>query len=278
MNTFASTVKSQTIWLDSLDAGSFPFSVSIGYWYENTATTTGGSSSSSSVDDFMPANVLEQAFYKTLQEFPIFAGQLKTADSGRHYVEVDKDNLNMPVYTDTRCDLEYSTLSKSGFNMRKLPMDLNNESGVPIPSGLVGGKIVPANFRIFRFKNNSGVLVYACTAHYITDGYGYSQFMNRWAETAKSMEQSQNKATPLFVRQYIHDRSFHENYRSSETTALSASAIESVTAGGGWFAKTLAWLSPETRGRIFKTLSNANDRSCSYFHVSSQTLEDLRTR
>ncbi|KAJ2519555.1 hypothetical protein H4217_002610 [Coemansia sp. RSA 1939] len=279
MNTFTNTVKSQTIWLDCLDAGSFPFSVSIGYWYENTAATTGGSSLSSSVDDFMPANVLEQAFYKTLQGFPILAGQLKTADSGRHYVEIDKDNLNMPVYTDTHCDLEYSTLSKSGFNMRKLPMDLNNESGVPIPSGLVGGKIVPAYFRIFRFKNNSGVLVYASIAHYITDGYGYSRFMNRWAETAKSMQQqSQNKTTPLVVRQYIHDRSFHNNYRSSETTALSASAVESVTAGGGWFAKSLAWLSPEARGRIFKTLSSATDRSCSYFHVSSQTLEDLRTR
>ncbi|KAJ2654036.1 hypothetical protein IWW48_006335 [Coemansia sp. RSA 1200] len=273
MNTFTSTVESQTIWLDFTDAVLFPFSVSVGYWYENT--TTGGSSS---MDEFMPADVLEQAFYKTMQEFPILAGQLKSADSGRQYVEVDKDSLNMPVYTDTHCDLEYSTLSKSGFNLYKLPMDLNNESGVPIPSGLAGGKIVPAYFRIFRFKNNSGVLVYASVAHYITDGYGYSQFMNRWAETAKSMQQSQNNSTPHVVRQYIHNRSFHDNYRSSETTALSASVVESVTASGGWFAKCLAWLAPETRGRIFKALSNATDRSCSYFHVSSKTLEDLRTR
>ncbi|KAJ1727697.1 Replication factor A protein 1, partial [Coemansia sp. Benny D160-2] len=269
------------VYLDFTDAGLFPFSVSIGYWYENTiAATTTGSSSSSSVDDFMPANVLEQAFYKTLQEFPIFAGQLKTADSGRHYVEVDKDNLNMPVYTDTHCDLEYSVMCKSGFNLYKLPMDLNNESGVPIPSSLVGGKIVPAYFRIFRFRNNSGVLVYASIAHYITDGYGYSKFMNRWAESAKWIQQqTQNDGgAPLVVRQYIHDRSFHDNYRSSETTELNTSIIESVTASSGWFAKTLAWLSPETRGRIFKNLSNATNRSCSYFHVSSQTLEDLRTR
>ncbi|KAJ2494305.1 Replication factor A protein 1, partial [Coemansia sp. RSA 2049] len=86
--------------LDFTDAGLFPFSVSVGYWYENTTAITGGSSSSS-VDEFMPANVLEQAFYKTLQGFPILAGQLKTADSGRQYIEIDKDNLNMPVYTDT---------------------------------------------------------------------------------------------------------------------------------------------------------------------------------
>ncbi|KAJ2528418.1 hypothetical protein EV175_007457, partial [Coemansia sp. RSA 1933] len=121
---------------------------------------------------------MERSFYKTLEEFPILSGRLKADSNNRLYVDIDKDDLNMPAYTDTCCDLEYSTLCDSGFNIHKLPIDLSNEYGVPVPSGMFSGDITPAHFRIIRFKNNSGVLVYAQIAHYNTDGYGYSRFMN----------------------------------------------------------------------------------------------------
>ncbi|KAJ2532032.1 hypothetical protein EV175_007180, partial [Coemansia sp. RSA 1933] len=135
---------------------------------------------------------MERSFYKTLEEFPILSGRLKADSSNRLYVDIDKDNLNMPAYTDTCCDLEYSTLRDSGFNIHKLPIDLRNESGVPVPSGLFSGDITPAHFRIIRFMDNRGVLVYAHIAHYNTDGYGYSQFMNRWAEISRWMQQPQD--------------------------------------------------------------------------------------
>ncbi|KAJ1892980.1 hypothetical protein LPJ81_005449, partial [Coemansia sp. IMI 209127] len=182
----------------------------------------------------------------------------------------------MPVYTDTCCEVEYSTMQESGFNIHKLPIDLSNEYGVSAPSGLVGGKIVSAHFRIVRFKNNGGVLVYSSIAHYITDGYGYTQFMNRWAEVSRWMQQSQDaNAAPLPERQYIHDRSIHADYRTKQTTALEPKVIDSLTTRT-MFSRWLAWVAPETRARIFKAISGATDNTCSFFHVSAKQMEDIR--
>ncbi|KAJ2843438.1 hypothetical protein GGI22_007204, partial [Coemansia erecta] len=127
MESFTSTVKSQAFSLDGFDAKGAIISVSICYWYENTAR--------SAWDVFMPPKILERALYKTLEEFPILAGHLKTDASNRMYIDVDKDNLNMPVYTDTCCEVEYSTMQESGFNIHKLPVDMGSKCGVPAPSG-----------------------------------------------------------------------------------------------------------------------------------------------
>ncbi|KAJ2553978.1 hypothetical protein EV175_002747 [Coemansia sp. RSA 1933] len=219
---------------------------------------------------------MERSFYKTLEEFPILAGRLKADSNNRLYVDIDKDDLNMPAYTDTCCDLEYSNLRESGFNIHKLPIDLRNESGVPVPSGLFSGDIIPAHFRIIRFKDNGGVFVYAQVAHYITDGYGYTQFMNRWAEISRWMQQPQDaNATPLPERKFIHDRSIHDGYRSEQTTCLEEEEIKTLTTSTA-FARWLAWITPAKRGRIFKTLSRLNHRTCCFFHISPKTSEDLR--
>ncbi|KAJ2550120.1 hypothetical protein EV175_004185 [Coemansia sp. RSA 1933] len=220
---------------------------------------------------------MERSFYKTLEEFPIISGRLKADSTNRLYVDIDKDDLNMPAYTDTCCDLEYSTLRDSGFNIHKLPIDLSKEYGVPVPSGMFSGDITPAHFRIIRFKNNSGVLVYAQIAHYNTDGYGYSRFMNRWAEISRWMQQPQDaNATPLPERQFIHDRSIHNGYRSNQTTCLEEEEIKAFTTSTA-FTRWLSWITPAKRGRIFKTISSLTNSKCCFFHVSAKTIEDLRT-
>ncbi|KAJ2400650.1 hypothetical protein GGI23_001903 [Coemansia sp. RSA 2559] len=268
MESFTSTVKSQTFYLDGLDNSATPLSISICYWYENSARN--------SWDAFMPPKILECAFYKTLEEFPTIAGHLKADAKNRIYIDVDKDDLNMPVYTDTCCELEYSMMQESGFNIHKLPIDLSSEYGVPAPSRLVGGRIIPAQFRVIRFKNNGGVLVYARIAHYITDGYGYTQFMNRWAEVSRRMQQPQDaNAAPLPERQYIHDRSFHAAYRPKQITSLEPKVLESLTTRT-MFSRWLAWVAPKTRARVFKVISGATDSTSSFFHVSSKQMEDIR--
>ncbi|KAJ1905012.1 hypothetical protein LPJ81_002163 [Coemansia sp. IMI 209127] len=268
MESFASTVTSQVFHLDGFDVNGTTRSVSICYWYENSVR--------SSWDAFMPPRILERAFYKTLEEFPVLAGHLKADASSRMYIDVDKDNLNMPVYTDTCCEVEYSTMQESGFNIHKLPINMGSKSGIPEPSRLVGGKIVPAHFRIVRFKNNGGVLVYSRIAHYITDGYGYTQFMNRWAEVSRWMQRHQDaNAAPLPERQYIHDRAFHAAYRTKQTTALEPKVIDSLTTRT-MFSRWLAWVAPETRARIFKVMSGPTNNTSCYFHVSAKQMEDIR--
>ncbi|KAJ2558467.1 hypothetical protein EV175_000779 [Coemansia sp. RSA 1933] len=269
MDSFTSTVKPQTIQLECFDAIGTLCSVSIGYWYENSANDT--------QDAFMPPKIMERSFYKTLEEFPILSGRLKADSNNRLYVEIDKNDLNKPAYTDTCCDLEYSTMRDSGFNIHKLPIDLRNESGVPAPSGMFSGDITPAHFRIIRFKNNSGVLVYADIAHYITDGYGYSRFMNRWAEISRWMQQPQDaSATPLPERKFIHDRSIHNGYRSKQTTALEEKEIKAFTTSTA-FTRWLSWITPAKRGKILKTrLQLSGSNTCCFFHISPKTIEDLR--
>ncbi|KAJ2555321.1 hypothetical protein EV175_002295 [Coemansia sp. RSA 1933] len=268
MESFISTVKSQTIHLDGLDTTAGNLSVSICYWYENSSNDT--------QDAFMPPRILERSFYKTLEEFPIISGRLKVDSNNRLYIDIDKDDLNMPAYTDTCCNLEYSTLRDSGFNIHKLPIDMSNEYGVSTPSGLFSGDITQAHFRIIRCKDNSGVLVYAQIAHYITDGYGYTQFMNRWSEISRWMQQSQDTTTPFPKRHFIHDRSIHKGYRSEKTTSLDAIEVETLTTRTA-LTRWLAWIAPETRGRLFKTVSLLTDNTCSFFHIPAKAMEDIRT-
>ncbi|KAJ2665608.1 ferroxidase fet3 [Coemansia sp. RSA 1200] len=169
-------------------------------------------------------------------------------------------------------------MHESGFNTHKLPMNLSKESGVPASNKLIGGRIVPGFFHVIRFRENSGVVVIGSIRHYNTDGYGYTQFMNRWAEIAKWMQQSQSdNSVPFPVRHYIYDRSFHNSYISSETTAIK-DMISNPASSGGVLMKWLAWVSPETRGRVMGALSNSTDHTCSFYHISSETMKDLRTR
>ncbi|KAJ1801511.1 hypothetical protein LPJ59_000231 [Coemansia sp. RSA 2399] len=266
MDAFTSTVSSQIIRLDGLDGLPSIFSIPICYWYENSAR--------SSWDNFMPPDLMERAFYKTLQEFPIFSGHLRADANSRMYVEIDKDDLNMPVYTDTCCDLDYSAMQEAGFNIQKLPVGLREEYRVPAPPGLVGGQIKSAHIRIVRFKDNSGVLVFATIAHYIFDGYGYTQFMNRWAEIARWMKHPEEAPMPTHL--YTQDRAIHTSYRSDQTTALDALTIDSLSTKTA-YTKWLSWISPQTRGRYFRAMLGGSGHTCCFFHISSKTMQDLRT-
>ncbi|KAJ2510047.1 hypothetical protein GGI11_005635, partial [Coemansia sp. RSA 2049] len=247
----------------------------MGYWYKNDNPNLS--------DEFMPPKLLQDAFYRALQGFPILAGHIKTDNYSHMYVDVDKDNLNMPVYTDTTCDMDYSDMEKIGFNLTKVPVDLYGTHGVPVPSKLSNGKIKSANIRILRFKNNSGVLVYSSIIHCVTDGYGYVHFMNRWAEVARWMQQQQQQSNDvdnkmqLTEHEYIHDRAIPNGLRSNKTTALSASEVNSILNGSNVISRWIARLSPEKRGRLIKKWEEENDSTICFFHIPSKRIEDLRS-
>ncbi|KAJ2515905.1 hypothetical protein H4217_004908 [Coemansia sp. RSA 1939] len=247
----------------------------MGYWYKNDNPNLS--------DGFMPPKLLHDAFYRALQDFPILAGHMKTDNYSRMYVDVNKDDLNMPVYTDTTCDMDYSDIEKIGFNLTKVPIDLYGTYGVPVPSRLSNGKIKPANIRILRFKNNSGVLVYSSILHCATDGYGYVHFMNRWAEVARWMQQQQQQSNDvdnkmqLTEHEYIHDRAIPNSLRSNKTTALSASEVNSILNDSNIISRWIARLSPEKRGWLIKKCEKENDSTICFFHIPSKRIEDLRS-
>ncbi|KAJ2557710.1 hypothetical protein EV175_001179 [Coemansia sp. RSA 1933] len=276
MDSFTSTVSSQTLQLDGIDASSSFINIPFCYWYENSDRECNGNNNGSR-DSFMPSGIMERAFYKALREFPVICGHLKADTNSRMYVDIDKDNLNMPVYVDTCCDVEYSAIKESGFNIGQLPVDLRAAHEVPAPPGLFGGQIKLGHFYIVRFKGNSGVLVCASIAHVLVDGSGFTKFINLWAETSRWMQQHQDDANkvPLSKCRYIHDRSIHASYRSDQTTALDASILDILLTSNA-FSRWLSWISPESRARIFKALSGVTTSTCCYFRISLEALEDLR--
>ncbi|KAJ2657845.1 hypothetical protein IWW48_004309 [Coemansia sp. RSA 1200] len=272
MDLFTSSVSSQIIYLEGYEVRRSHIHVAMGYWYKND--------NPNSTDEFMPPKLMADAFYRALQDFPILAGHIMTDKYSRIYIDVNKDNLNMPVYTDTTCDMGYLDMEKVGFNVKKLPIDLYGTYSVPVPSKLSSGKIKLANVRILRFKNNSGVFVYSSIGHFTTDGYGYSHFMNRWAEVARWMQQQQsdvNSKTQLPVHEYIHDRAILLGLHSNKTTALGTEAANSVLNGSNAISRWIARLSPEKRGWLIKKWVGKNDGTFCFFHIPSKTMEDLRS-
>ncbi|KAJ2763532.1 hypothetical protein H4S06_000010 [Coemansia sp. BCRC 34490] len=271
MDSFTSSVNSQVIYLDGYDTTCSTLSIPLCYWYKND--------SPGSANEFMPAKVLEDAFYKALLEFPILAGYIRTNSYSRMYIDVNKDNLNMPVYTDTTacCNLTYSAISDSGFDLRKLPINLRGKYGVPAPVGLFNRQIKPAFFHILRFKDNGGVFIYASVLHCLVDGYGFVSFMNRWAEIAKWMQQPEDvkEKQPLPTRKYTHDRLAFASLRSDETSALDSKLVN-YPPGFGLYSKWLASRPTSGRGRILKEYLESRKYVLSTFHIPSKTLENLR--
>ncbi|KAJ2657628.1 hypothetical protein IWW48_004434 [Coemansia sp. RSA 1200] len=154
MDDFIKTVKPQKVYLDGLDKIISGTNIAFYYWYENKERKPW--------DAFMPAATLEQAFYNTLCEFPLFAGTLVTDSNGMIYVQVSKDNLNMPVYTDSACEVGFDTIRDAGFNTKLLGRDFDHARDVPVPAKIFGsGKIKLAEIHVIRLQESRGRIIKA---------------------------------------------------------------------------------------------------------------------
>ncbi|KAJ1726654.1 hypothetical protein LPJ72_006265, partial [Coemansia sp. Benny D160-2] len=143
MDDFIKTVRPQKVYLDAFDKITSGANIAFYYWYENKERRPWNA--------FMPAATLEQAFYKTLCEFPLFAGTLITDSNSMVYVQVSKDNLNLPVYTDSACDVDFDMIRGAGFNTKLLGRDLDHACDVLAPTGIIGsGKIKLAEIHVIR--------------------------------------------------------------------------------------------------------------------------------
>ncbi|KAJ2543223.1 hypothetical protein EV175_005992 [Coemansia sp. RSA 1933] len=214
MDRFIASVKPQTIRLNGYDSFISILTIPIYYWYDKP----------------VPKDVLEVAFYKTLEEFPILAGHVKTGNDMLDYVEIDRNNLNMPVYIDVPCNVDFQTLQQSGYNVNFLPGDYSSVYKTPCLPGMFGNSLKIAEFYVFRLKNNSGMGIFAGIRHIVFDGSSFCAFMNRWAEISKSILAAQKQDQDQDIqdirdigvpaRVYEFDRSILESYKPRGTDAL----------------------------------------------------------
>ncbi|KAJ2400067.1 hypothetical protein GGI23_002268, partial [Coemansia sp. RSA 2559] len=239
MDSFIASLKPQKIYLNGIDNTISAINIPLYYWFETT----------------VPSNVLEESFYRAMEAFPILAGRIKTGNDSRTYVEINKDQLNMPVYTDSSCYVHFQRLKDSDFDVRLLPVDYSLASGISVPPGIFGGCIKLAEFHILRMADDSGMCVFASVSHAIFDGTGVCAFMNHWATISKCIMEAEGKQGICDIvpptKHFHHDRSIFETDKDCGTDALDPELCE-VIGKDSSFAKWFAWISPELRGRIIK--------------------------
>ncbi|KAJ2619518.1 hypothetical protein GGI26_005756 [Coemansia sp. RSA 1358] len=267
MDEFINSIKSQTINLDNLDSACTLFNIPFLFWYKNAKR--------SSWDHFMPPSILKSAFFKALMDFPLLAGYIKTDSTGSSCIEIDSGNLNMPEYTDTDCDVDFETLQDSGYNTKMLSSIFADKCISPAPPGLYGGFIKMITANVLRLKDYSGVVLFIGIAHCAVDGYGYCGFINRWAEIAKWMQHSSTVGLLIPERTFIHDRSIHYTGTYSHCDKLENS-VQKVMTSGSFLSRWIAWISPESQGRLFKGMSILANCKGLYFHITADVLKTLR--
>ncbi|KAJ2396120.1 hypothetical protein GGI23_004033 [Coemansia sp. RSA 2559] len=266
MDKFIESVQSQDIPLDGIDELISSKNISCYYCFENTSPVK-------SWGAFMPPDILCSSFYKALHDFPILSGRFKVDNLSRGYVEVDRNNLNMPVYTDADWDVEFKNLMDMGFKSNLLPDNFDDFCGIAAASrfGTVSAKL--GVFHVRRLKNYSGVVVFASISHAVVDGYAYLAFMRRWAEISKWMQENPtiNEST-LLTATFSHDRSIHSEYRLDGTDALNSTLLKTINDSNA-ITRFFSSLPIDKRNSIFKAMVTSVPLSCCSFHVSIQALK-----
>ncbi|KAJ1666508.1 hypothetical protein IW140_004159 [Coemansia sp. RSA 1813] len=262
MDRFLASVESQTVILSGIDDGPSILIIPFYYWYEKT----------------VPSDVLETALYRTLEEFPVLAGRIKTGNDSRSFIDVDKNNLNMPVYTDSSCNVHFQTLKDADFDVRLLPVDYSSACKTPAPPGIIGQCLKLAEFHVLRMKDDSGMCIFTSLSHSVFDGTAYSAFMNRWAEISRCILAAQGQQDicdmEIPVRHFQHDRSILETEKDNGTDALEPEVCQMFTKSTV-LSRWVAWLSPELRGRVFRYLLSSLNPQNYYIHLSSSAIEHL---
>ncbi|KAJ1801509.1 hypothetical protein LPJ59_000229 [Coemansia sp. RSA 2399] len=262
MDSFIASLKPEIIYLDALDNSVSAVNIPLYYWFETT----------------VPSNVLEESFYRAMEAFPILAGRIKTGNDSRAYVEIDRDQLNMPVYTDSSCYVHFQALKDADFDIDLLPVDYSSARKLSVPPGLFGGFIKLAEFHVLRMADDSGMCVFASVSHGLFDATALCTFMNHWANISKCIVEAGDKhdicdiVTP--TKDFQYDRSVLETDEHHDTDALDPKLCEAVGKGSS-IARWLAWISPELRGRIIKYVTPLLDTHTRYAHLSSSALDRL---
>ncbi|ORX69148.1 hypothetical protein DL89DRAFT_172081 [Linderina pennispora] len=255
MDGFLSTVESQGFPLSVLDTQTSFSNIPYIFFYEN----------SDGSPDFMDSDALRTAFYKTLAKYPILAGYIRMDGHGQAKVVVDKDDLNMPEYLETAVDnISYSAIKAAQFSADTWPSGVATVG--PIARAGADGSLKLLNVHVVRLKNNSGAILLVNIPHYVVDGIGFFGFVNRWAELTRNPEA--DVPSPCF------DRSEIDSHLSEERREQ-CDFIQKLYTTPTIPATFLAWLSPNSRGRILDKAMNVASADGHTFLATRQKLDVL---
>ncbi|KAJ2490488.1 hypothetical protein IWW37_003144 [Coemansia sp. RSA 2050] len=266
MDEFISTVENQVIGLHPLDTQAAFLNIPYHFFFSN----------SDSAADFMPNDAIRLSFYRALKQFPILAGYLRPEGTGQTSVVIDKNDLNMPEYIESTSDTHFDTLRENHFHHSAWPKGLTRAGAITMAAPGPAGRIRLANVHVVRLKDNSGVIIFINIPHYVVDGTGFFSFVELWGKHCLA-ERSGDRQLALQASQleYCFDRDIISRHLPVERKPLGIETIQTYT-GFSPIADWLAWLSPNTRGRVLNKAKFSSGVVSHTFRVSRQALDSLR--
>ncbi|KAJ2903289.1 hypothetical protein GGI21_004448 [Coemansia aciculifera] len=258
MDKLLAGIQSQTVDLSTLDMITSLSNISFDFYYGNDLSDP----------DFMPTEKLRESFYLALLDFPPFIGYWKVDGSGRGRVVVDKDNLNLPDYRESQSSVHFDDLQAAKFSWDSPLAGAATVGGVTTAN--LDGIIKPVNVHVVKLRDNSGLVLFVSIAHYLVDGVGYCEFLNRWADICKRLCNGEMpEDVPLL--HVNHSRSTLFEHLPDNRRALDDPTYEMFTARG-LFTRWLAWLSPKTRGKVVNATRPVRNIESHIFHLSATNI------
>ncbi|KAJ2829426.1 hypothetical protein IWW50_000860 [Coemansia erecta] len=212
------------------------------------------------------------SFYETLNDFPILAGNLEQTKNKQLQVIIDKDDLNLPDYKETQCDVHFDTLKAAKYSAAVLPENAATADSFVIENS--NKKIKLANIHVLRLRDNSGVALFVGVPHFVVDGTGFVEFMKRWSAVCACVN-SQGVQANIPDYTASHDRLDLE-INFPEKPALFDGRSESTYIPGGIRSRWIAGISPQSRGKLLTRLASLMHVNNARYYLSRQKLQALR--
>ncbi|KAJ1949097.1 hypothetical protein EC988_004907 [Linderina pennispora] len=262
MTIFTSPIRSETYKLNSFDAIVSHINALFVVFYRNNHHDP---------PSFMPAEAMQDSFYRTLSRFPILAGDMIQRGDGGLEIVVDQDNLNMPEYHDSTLeDMHFDDFQSTSFDPRFWPKGLVNVGPVALKDRQ-SGRIKLLHVNIMRFKDNSGLALFINFAHAIGDAVMYKAFGDVWTEEMRAMETGEPAAQiPL-----LFDRAVVQDSLPSERTPLDDTTKALLTQPNSE-AEKFARLQPHERhSLILERMRQNSGRQNSLFRIRTEQFGGL---
>ncbi|KAJ2509139.1 hypothetical protein IWW47_000182 [Coemansia sp. RSA 2052] len=221
---------------------------------------------------FMPSNILQTSLYTALKEFPLLLGHIQNGPSGLAKVVIDKHNLNMPEFVESESAIHYRSLNDVQFEWNTWPRGVATVGPITTPNR--HGVIKLLNVHVVRLRDNSGLVLFCNIPHFILDGIGYYDFLNRWAAICRASISSEPPVDEADRPTYIFDRSVINERLHGQKYPLERQVVDMLTTSSVT-SMALNLFSFSAQSRLVSMGVSLDPGRAHFFRVSSESLGEL---
>ncbi|ORX67524.1 hypothetical protein DL89DRAFT_269322 [Linderina pennispora] len=219
-------------------------------------------------ESFLSFNNLRTVFFYANNET---TSELHAAQGARRSLLSDSaawtsQTLNLPGYCESQSDIHYCDIESANFSPSTWPSDLVPVCDFAHPDKATGMiKLANTHVRANLYLLNVN--------HGVTDGYGYFEFFNCWADQTRAMV----AGVPAETTRFCFDRSAIRQYLPNERLPLEDTLFRAYTRKL-LIADKLVGLPPNTRGKLLSYIERKTPNRGHLFRISRDKLDDLRSQ